>query len=142
VIARDYPPTPAYEVGREKVREFATALGVTDEVCHVVAAARERGHPDLVAPPTFAMVLSLAAAGQVLRDPELGLDAARVVHREQRFAHHRPIHAGDVLTVRVTVLAARSVAGADVLTTREEIRSVDGEAVCTSTTTLVVGRTS
>ena len=71
------------------------------------------------------------------RDPALGFDYDRVLHREQRFAHHRPIYAGDVLTTAVTIVERRSVAGNDLLVTRTEVSTVDGEPVCTAATTLV-----
>ena len=134
---RTFPPTAPYEVGREAIRAFATAIGENHPSCHDVDAAVALGHPDLVAPPTFAVLLTLPAVEQVARDPDVGLDYARVVHREQQFAHHRSIRAGDVLTTRVTVMELKSVAGHEVLVTREEISTIDGEPVCTATTTLV-----
>ncbi|HET9188098.1 MAG TPA: MaoC family dehydratase N-terminal domain-containing protein, partial [Acidothermaceae bacterium] len=102
-----------------------------------VEAARALGHPDLVAPPTFAIVLSLPAGHQIALAPALGLDYSRVVHGEQQFAYRRPIHAGDELTVTVTVEKIRSVAGNDILTTRGSIATTDGEEVATAYSTLV-----
>ncbi|WP_433226686.1 FAS1-like dehydratase domain-containing protein [Microtetraspora malaysiensis] len=138
-IGRTYPPTPAYAVDREKIREFAAAVGADDPACHDVESARALGHPDLVAPPTFAIVLSMRADEQVTSDPDLGLDYGRVVHREQSLTHYRAIHAGDHLTVRVTVVDAKTVAGSDVLVTREDISTTAGEEVCCLRTTLVAG---
>ena len=63
--------------------------------------ARAHGHPDVVAPPTFAIVLTMQAGNQLIEDPGLGLDYSRVVHGEQRFVYQRPMHAGDVLQVVV-----------------------------------------
>jgi acyl dehydratase len=139
---RSYPPTEPYEVGREKIREFATAIGDTNPAYHDRRAAQELGHPDVIAPPTFPIVLSMRAAQQVVFDPALGLDYSRVVHGEQRFVHTRPVRAGDVLTVEVTVDNIRSVAGNDMLTTRGEISTVDGEHVCTAYSTLVARGTA
>jgi acyl dehydratase len=134
---RTYPPTAPYEVGREKIREFAAAIGEDNPACHDVAAARALGYPDLVAPPTFAIVVSLHAADQVVMDPALGLDYSRVVHGDQRFVHTRPIHAGDALTAVVTVEAIKSLAGNDVITTRTDLATADGEHVCAAYSTLV-----
>jgi acyl dehydratase len=136
-VGRSYPPTAPYLVGREKIREFATAIGDSNPAYLDVEAARALGHPDLVAPPTFAIVLSLPAAHQIVLDPALGLDYSRVVHGEQRFALTRPIHAGDELTVVATVEKIRSVAGNDIITTRGDIATTAGEPVATAYSTLV-----
>jgi acyl dehydratase len=137
LVGRSYPPSAVYEVGRAKVAEFATAIGADDPVHRDVEAARAAGHPDVIAPPTFAIVVSLEAAFVVLNDPDVGLDYSRVVHGEQRFVHHRPIRAGDRLVATTTIDAVRSVAGNDFLTTRVDLATEDGEPVCTATSMLV-----
>ncbi|MFL6140087.1 MAG: MaoC family dehydratase N-terminal domain-containing protein [Frankiaceae bacterium] len=139
---RSYPPTQAYEVGREKIREFADAIGDLNPVYRDQAAARALGHPDVIAPPTFVIVLSMRAAQQVVFDPALGLDYSRVVHGEQRFVHERPIRAGDRLRVVVTVDSVRSARGNDILTTRGDVSTVEGEHVCTAYSTLVARGTA
>jgi acyl dehydratase len=136
LVGKAYPAV-RYEVGREKLREFAIAVGETDPIYHDEAAARAAGHPDLPAVPTFAVVLSLRAGQVVYGDPELGLDYSRVVHGEQEFVHHRPIRAGDRLVATTTIDAVRNVAGNDLLTTRVDLATEDGEAVCTATSMLV-----
>jgi acyl dehydratase len=137
LVGRSYPPSAVYEVGRAKVAEFATAIGADDPVHRDVQVARAAGHPDVIAPPTFAIVVSLEAAFVVLNDPDVGLDYSRVVHGEQRFVHHRPIRAGDRLVATTTIDAVRSVAGNDLLTTRVDLATEDGEPVCTATSMLV-----
>ena len=141
-VGRKYPPTPPYEVGREKIREFADAIGDQNPVYRDPEAARALGHPDVIAPPTFAIVLSMRAGVQVVADPELGLDYSRVVHGEQRFVHTRPVRAGDRLTVVVTVETIRSAGGNDILTTRGDVATVDGEPVLTAYSTLVARGTA
>jgi acyl dehydratase len=136
-IGRKYPPTPPYEVGREKIREFADAIGDHNPAYRDVDAARALGYPDVIAPPTFPVVLSMRAGAQVVGDPELGLDYSRVVHGEQRFVYVRPVRAGDRLTVTVTVENIRTAGGNDLLTTRGDISTVDGEPVLTAYSTLV-----
>jgi acyl dehydratase len=137
LVGRSYPPSAVYEVGRAKLAEFAGAIGADDPVHRDVEAARAAGHADVIAPPTFAIVVSLSAAMVVLDDPDVGIDYSRVVHGEQRFAHHRPIRAGDRLVATTTIDAARTVAGNDMLTTRVELSTEDGEPVCTATSMLV-----
>jgi acyl dehydratase len=141
-VGRKYPPTPPYEVGREKIREFADAIGDQSPVYRDPEAARALGYPDVIAPPTFPIVLSMRAGAQVVFDPELGLDYSRVVHGEQRFVYTRPVRAGDRLTVTVSVETIRSAAGNDLLTTRGEVATVDGEPVLTAFSTLVARGTA
>ena len=142
LVGRRYPPSAVYEVGRAKIAEFAAAIGDDDPVFRDADAARSAGHPDVIAPPTFAIVLTLSAANVVLDDPDVSLDYSRVVHGEQRFSHHRPIRAGDHLVATTTIEAVRSVAGNDLLTTRVDVATEDGEAVCTATSMLVARGTA
>jgi acyl dehydratase len=137
-VGRVYAPTAPYEVGREKIREFADAIGDANPAYRDPDAAKALGYPDVIAPPTFAIIVTSRAAHQVIMDPELGVDYSRVVHGEQRFVHTRPIHAGDALTVVVTVETIRSAAGNDIVSTRGDVSTVDGEAVLSAYGTLVV----
>jgi len=136
-IGRTYPATGTYLVGREKVREFAAAIGDPNPVYSDVFAARALGYADVIAPPTFAIVLSLKAAEAVMFDPELGLDYSRVVHGQQSFTYTRPIVAGDELEVSTVIEDIRTVAGNDMLTTKGIITTVAGETVATSTSLLL-----
>jgi len=134
---RSYPPTPPYEVGREKIREFAEVAG--EHPFHVdPEAARAAGYPDVIAPPTFAVIVAQRCDAQLVRDPEAGIDYSRVVHGEQSFTHHRPIVAGDRLVAVLHVDSVRSAGGHSMVTTRSEIATEAGEPVCTATSTLVV----
>jgi acyl dehydratase len=139
---RVYPPTQPYEVGREKIREFADAIGDDNPVYRDQAAAKAMGYSDVIAPPTFPIVMSMRAAAQVVRDPEFGLDYSKVVHGEQRFSYTRPVQAGDVLQVIVRVEAVRVAAGNDLITTRGDITTLDGELVVTAFSTLVARGTA
>ena len=136
-IGRTYPAGPSYVVGREKIREFARAVGDSNPAYLDPEAARALGYADVIAPPTFAIVLSLDAANAALFDPELGLDYSRVVHGEQSFAYTRPICAGDELIVTTVIENIRSMAGNDMTTTKGIITTIDGEPVATATSMLV-----
>ncbi len=142
LVGRSYPPSAVYEVGRERIAEFADALGDPSPVYRDPEAARAAGHPDVVAPPTFAIVVTLRAADVVLADPDVALDYSRVVHGEQRFAHHRPIRAGDRLVSTTTIDTVRSIGGNDLLTTRVEVATEAGEPVCTAHSMLVARGTA
>jgi acyl dehydratase len=141
-IGRTYPATQPYEVGREKIREFADAIRDANPAYRDPEAAKALGHPDVIAPPTFPIVLSMTAAAQVVADPALGLDYTRVVHGEQRFVYRRPVRAGDRLVVVVTVENIRSSAGNDILTVKGEVSTAEGEQVVTAHSTLVARGTA
>jgi acyl dehydratase len=136
-IGRKYPPGPPYVVTLGKVREFAMAIGDDNPVYRDPAAAAAVGLPEVVAPPTFAYVVSFAARRALLDDPSLGLVYDLAVHGEQRFSYARPIRVGDELTSHCTV-TDMSVRGAnELLSWREEIRDARGVLVCTNDGTIV-----
>lgn len=135
---REYPPEGVYEVCREKIREFAEAIGERHPAHTDPAAARALGYPDVIAPPTFAVVVAQRSDARLVLDPEAGIDFSRVVHGEQRFVHHRPITAGDRLVATLHVDSVREAGGHAMVTTRSEIATTGGEAVCTATSTIVV----
>ncbi|GAA2488903.1 MaoC family dehydratase N-terminal domain-containing protein [Winogradskya humida] len=128
-VGRSWPATEPYQVGREKIREFATAIGATDAEYHDPEAARAAGYPDVVAPPTFPVVITMAANRQVIADPDLGIDYSRVVHGDQRFAYTRPVVAGDALVCVNTVEEIISRGGHEFITTRTDVTTEAGEAV-------------
>jgi acyl dehydratase len=137
-VGRSYPPTAPYRVSREKIREFADSINDPNPAYRDVDAARALGHADVVAPPTFAIVLTLPAGHQFIADPDAGVDYSRVVHGEQRFVHTRPIVAGDELQVTLTIDSIRMAAGNELITNRSEIATVDGELVSTAYSIIVV----
>ena len=135
---RSFPPTPPYLVGREKIREFASAVFATDPVSFDVDAAHAAGHADLLAPPTFPVVVQQLTLEQLLADPEAGIDFSRVVHGDQRFSFSRPIVAGDELTATLTVRSVKSLGAHSMVTAESVIVDAAGEHVVTATSTLVV----
>ncbi len=136
-LGRVFGVSEPYEVSRVKIAEFADAIGDASPVYRDKAAAQAAGHPDVIAPPTFAIVISMAGSGAALGDPGLGLNYAMVVHGEQRFIYRRPIRAGDALTAQVTLTDIRDVGRNVMLTTSTEIKTVAGEHVCTAVSTIV-----
>ena len=137
-VGRTYPPTQVYVVGREKIREFAAAIGAAESIHHDPEAAKASGYLDVVAPVTFAIALTAAAVEQLIADDDLGLDFSRVVHGEQRFAYVRPIQAGDNLVCECSITDITERAGNGFLTTSTAIKTADGELVVTATQKLVV----
>ncbi len=123
---RSYPAGPVYVVGREKIREFAAAVGATHPSHVSVDSARALGYVDVVAPATFAVVLAQRAEAQYVEDPEAGIDFSRVVHADERFSHVRPIVAGDELVTAVSVESITQRGGLSMVTTCAEIYAADG----------------
>ena len=136
-VGRVYPPTAPYGVSAAKIREFAEAVGATDPAHVDAAAAQALGYRDVIAPPTFAVLIAQQCDAQFVTDPEMGVDFTRVVHGQQTFVHHRPLTAGDAVVGVLHVDAVKVVAGNAMVTTRTEL-TVDDQPVCTSTSMLVV----
>jgi acyl dehydratase len=135
---RVFPPIAPYLVGREKVREFARAVFATSPLNHSVEAASAAGYPDLVAPPTFAVVVQEATLAQLLAEPDAGIDFSRVVHGDQRFSYTRPIVAGDELTATLSVTSIKSLGGHSMVTAESTVVDAGGAHVVTAISTLVV----
>ncbi|MEV0847745.1 MaoC family dehydratase N-terminal domain-containing protein [Streptomyces sp. NPDC049954] len=136
-VGRSYPPTDPYEVGREKIREFARAVGDPNPAYTDPEAARALGHADVIAPPTFVFAITYQAAALVVQDPQLGLDFSRVVHGDQKFAYTRPVRAGDRLSVTSTIDGIKSLAGNDIIDIRGEVHDASGGHVVTALMKLV-----
>jgi acyl dehydratase len=118
--------TPApYHVSAEKIAEFTAAIGA------------EPDEAPQTAPYTFPMVVAFALMGRLMADPSIEIELRNVVHRDERIDQVRPVRAGDVLVGTLTVDSVRAAAGVDMIATRTDISTVDGEAVCTATATLV-----
>jgi acyl dehydratase len=134
---RTFPPGEPYEVSRVKIGEFADAIGDMNPVFRDKAAAVAAGHADVIAPPTFAIVVSMASTARAMSDPALGLNYAMVVHGEERFEYARPIQAGDTLVATSTISGIRMVRSNTMITTETDIATVAGEHVCTAHSILV-----
>ena len=138
LAGRAFPPTEPYLVGREKIREFARAVFATQPVHFDPAAASAAGYRDVVAPPTFAVVIQERTLAQLLDAPDSGIEFARVVHGDQQFRYSRPIVAGDALTATLTVTGVKSLGGHSMVTAESQIVDATGDHVVTAVSTLVV----
>lgn len=139
LVGRAFPPTAPYLVGREKVREFARAVFADAPQHSDPEAARALGYADVVAPPTFAMVVQDLTLQQLLGDADSGIELSRLVHAEQRFRYTRPIVAGDELVATLSVTGIRSMGGNAMITSEAEIVDATGAHVVTTTSVLLVG---
>jgi acyl dehydratase len=136
-IGKTYPPT-TYAVGREKVREYARAVGESNAIHLDPGAARSAGYADVVAPPMFAVVFAAPAIAAPLFDPDVGVDFAHMVHGSQEFRWGPVVVAGDEITTRAAVsdVSERGGMGFYVFETVSE--NQHGETVCTGLWTNIV----
>lgn len=139
LVGREFAPTAPYLVGREKVREFARAVFADDPQHTDPAAAQALGYADVVAPPTFAMVVQDLTLQQLLAEPDSGIVLANVLHAEQKFAYTRPIVAGDELVAQLAVTGIRTLGGNAMVTSDAVVTDAAGDHVVTATSVLLVG---
>ena len=130
--------TATYAVGREKVREYAAAVGESHPLHVDPEAARAAGFADVVAPPMFAAVYCGPAIGPALLDPEVGLDFARMVHGAQEFTWHAPVVAGDEITTEAQLEDKAERGGLEFFTFRTVSTNERGETVCEGRWTNIV----
>ncbi len=136
-VGKTYEPT-AYAVGREKIREYAAAVGETNPLHRDVDAARAAGYADVVAPPMFAVVYASRAVGPALFDPEVGLNFAMMVHGGQEFRWGPVVVAGDEITTTASVKDISDRGGMAFYVFESVSKNQDGETVCTGTWTNIV----
>ena len=136
-VGKTYAPA-TYAVGREKIREYALAVGETNPLHLDVAHARGKGYRDLVAPPMFCVVYCGAALGPVMFDPEVGIDFARLLHSAQEFRWGPLVVAGDEIATTMTVkdISARGELG--FYTFESVSTNQDGAIVCVGTWSNIV----
>lgn len=136
-IGKAYAPR-TYAVGREKIREFALAVGERDPLHSDVVAARAAGHADLVAPPMFAVVYALPALVEAMQDPELAIDYGRLVHGAQAFTWGPLVIAGEEITTQGSVQDVATRGGLQFFTFATRSVNEREEVVCQGTWTNIV----
>ena len=136
-VGKRYPPL-TYAVGREKIREYAFAVGETNPLHLEVEAARALGYRDVVAPPMFAAVYSLPAMGPALFDPDVGIDFALMVHGGQEFKWGPLVVAGDEIDTTVTVKDISERSGTGFFVFESVSTNQDGDTVSVGTWTNIV----
>jgi acyl dehydratase len=136
-IGKVYEPI-TYAVGREKIREYARAVGETNPLHLDVDAARAAGHADVVAPPMFAVVYSAPSVGPPIFDPEIELNFAMMVHGAQEFVWGPPVLAGDEIETVATVKDISERDGRGYYVFESVSRNQRGEEVCRGTWTNIV----
>jgi acyl dehydratase len=140
-IGKTYPPS-TYAVGREKIREFAAAIGETNPLYFDVETARTAGYADVVAPPMFAVVYGGRAVGPAVLDPELGIDFAMLLHGSQEFRWGPVVVAGDEITTTASVKDISQRGGMGFYVFESVSTNQRGDTVCTGIWTNIVRRSS
>jgi acyl dehydratase len=136
-IGKVYPPL-VYAVGREKIREFAAAVGETNPLHSDVQAARAAGYQDVIAPPMFAVVYAGASLTPALFDPEVGIVFAMMVHGRQEFRWGRVVVAGEEITTTTTVKDISTRGGLGFYVFESDSKDERGDTVCTGVWTHIV----
>jgi acyl dehydratase len=136
-IGKRFDPA-VYAVGREKVKEYALAVGETNPLYLDQEAARAAGYADVVAPPMFAVVYSAPAMGPAIFDPDVAMNFALMVHGGQEFRWGKPVVAGDEITTTVTVKDISARDGMAFYVFESESTNQDGDQVCVGTWTNIV----
>ena len=136
-IGKSYEPAQ-YAVGREKIREYARAVGETNALYLDVDAARAAGYADVVAPPMFAAVYSVPSLGPTLFDPEIELNIMMMVHGSQEFEWGEPVVAGDEITTTASVKDISERGGRGYYVFESLSTNQRGEQVCRGTWTNIV----
>lgn len=138
ILGKTYPPSAPYLVGREKIREFAAAVKSQNPLSCDVAAAQAAGYSDVVAPPTFAVLVAQRAEYELLGDPEAQVDFQHLVHGDETFSYQRPIVAGDELVATVTVSSLKTLGPMTMLGTTTSLTDQSGAEVATVTAGFVI----
>ncbi len=126
-----------FAVERDRVLQFADAIGEDDPIYRDPEAAKAAGYDDQLAPPTFVTAMQIMTSGQVVMDQELGLNYTLVVHGEQEYDWRRPVRVGDKLraTPRIADIYARGPN--EFLVIEAEIKDQSGETVVVARSTLL-----
>ena len=136
-VGKSWPST-TYQVGREKIKEYATVLGIENPVHFDVGAAREAGFRDVVAPPMFCVVYALPAMAPAILDPEVGMNFATMVHGGQEFEWGEVVCSGDEITTKPKCLSIEEKMGNGFYVFESTSVNQDGEQVLRGVWTNIV----
>ena len=133
IIGTHYRYPDRFVVGREKMREFARAVKEETPACYDEAAAAELGYDAVL---TFVAVAGRRVQAEMFKRFDVGINIARVIHRDQKFKFHRPLMAGDELYFDSYLDAVTESHGAVITELRAEVTDADGNPVITSVVTM------
>ena len=137
IIGTHYRYPDYYLVGREKIREYAKAIQCEDPISHSEESAKAAGHPDVVAPLTFIAIPGRQVQLDIFRNFDVGINIARVIHRDQKITYHRPICAGDKLYFDSWLDSVIESHGTVISELRSEVTDAEGKPVMTTVVTMI-----
>lgn len=137
IIGTHYRYPDYYLVGREKIREYAKAIQCEDPISHSEEAAKAAGYPDVVAPLTFIAIPGRQVQLDIFRNFDVGINIARVIHRDQKITYHRPICAGDRLYFDSWLDSVIESHGTVISELRSEVTDAEGKPVMTTVVTMI-----
>ncbi|OZE81181.1 acyl dehydratase [Rhodococcus sp. 15-649-1-2] len=137
MVGHHYTVDHAYEVGREKVREYARAVQDWHPAHHDEDAAKGLGYDGLLAPLTFISLVGIIAQSRMFKEFITGYDPSQILQTDQRLQFHKAIQVGDELSCEVYLESFRQMSGSDIITTKNIVTDQNGELVQTTWTTLV-----
>ncbi|MET0703767.1 MAG: (3R)-hydroxyacyl-ACP dehydratase subunit HadA [Mycobacterium sp.] len=136
IVGMHYRYPDHYEVGREKIREYATAVKNEDPAYFEEDAATDLGYPGLLAPLTFISVFGYQAQSAFFAEANIGITDRQIVQVDQELIINAPILAGDKLFCDVYVHSVRQAHGTDIIVTKNIISNEAGDVVQETYTTL------
>jgi len=136
-VGKEWPGT-IYQVGREKIKEYANALGLDNQAHFDPEAAKAAGFRDVVAPPMFAVVYSSPGVAPAILDPEVALNFAAMVHGGQEFEWGEPACSGDEITTTSKCLSIEEKDGKGFYVFETSSVNQEGAQVVRGTWTLIV----
>jgi acyl dehydratase len=136
-IGKEYPVTE-YEIGREKMKEYASAINDSNPQYHDREFGKKSRYGDNIAPPLFASVYNLMGCANMFFDPELALNFAMLVHGEQEFEWLKPIKPGDIITTTGKIVDIAEKGNNDVIKYEARSKNQEGELVTIGRATFVI----
>jgi acyl dehydratase len=126
-----------FEVGREKVKEFAAAVQDDHPAHFSEEAAAECGSDTLIASLTFIAVAGRRVQLELFNQFDVPINLERVLHRDQKLIFHRPIKVGDRLWFDSYLDSVIESHGTVISEIRAEVTDDDGQPVMTSIVTML-----
>jgi acyl dehydratase len=136
-IGKTYPES-TYEVGKEKIKEYAKAIKNLDPHYLDDNFAKKSKYGTIIAPPTFAVVFGAYLIEPVFNDKDLNLNMGMLVHGEQELEFLEVVKAGDSITTSAKIVDIKNKEKLDVISVEIKSKNQHGKDVSRGIYTFVV----